>query len=1409
MRLALRSADRALDVVVTGADDTVTVADLFAAAGLGCSGPVIADGFRCDPSTPLAALDLAEGAVVVSADAPATDDGRRSKFAGDVVARLVGVSGVGAGRRVDLVAGTFDLRQVPSGPADRGQGEGLFRIVVGADGSVRLGGLGTGPVVVDGEVIDEELTSGSLVAVGNSVFRVESMRPDRSKPAVTTGGRSVFVRPPRVIEPLVTDAVVAPKPPPEPRTPEPLSILLLLLPIPVGIAMAFFLSPFFLLFTLMSPILGVGRHVDGKRRARRSRAANEAQMAADLTAFVTDLDAQRSVAAEHARRARHDLARLADVARTGAPELWRSRPGHPDFLRPVIGVGDTRWEPEILGQLATPGLQAAAADAAVLPMTPVTADLAGGIALGIVGPPEARRRLAAAVVAGLVVEHGPGDVELGALLDPDSVVSWDHLKWLPHIVDHTGALRVSLTIDDAEQLVARVLPEPVSTTAGFGRPKDSFDGPVPVFVVDAADVLLAGVRPLASRFPRLTGRALILADTTEELPSFCTTYASIDRSTGEVVLVDVAGGTASSGIVPAYAHRGTVSELSRSLARFVDPDSPAGAATLPDLCYLTDILPVDTTAEALERAWADPPRGCRSVLGVADNGPLDIEFLRDGPHALVAGTTGAGKSELLRSMIVSLAAHYGPDRVTFVLVDFKGGGAFDVFADLPHNVGVVTDLDEHLSARALRCLQAELKYREHRLRDAGVSDLVDLPPGGEPLPRLLIVVDEFATLAAELPDFMTSLVDVAQRGRSLGIHMVLATQRPAGVIDAKIKANTNLRIALRVQDDADSIDVIGGRAAAEIDRRFPGRAFARFGASELVGFQTALVSVQPRNSTGPALHLDVFDLSPQARSGGDGPVFDGDGPDDLATYVAAARRAAEALGLPAPRVPWPDPLPTALAAEDLVTAEPAVRWATPFGLADLPDQQCQLSAWWRASEGNLVVYGIEPGAASGVVTTIALGLATRHDADAYHLYVIDFAGSLSALRALPHTGGYVGADDDERLLRTLQLLENELDRRRRLVTEAQVERIGPDVDLGEATPLITVAIASYGAVLEAFEELGELGAPARLAQVVRDGPALGVVVMIASTSERDVPNRVAQTVEAKLVMRMADPNAYLMFGLKAREVPDLVTGRAIDARTKLELHVARFADGDARAAVEQGRWRAGERGPTPVEILGTDIEASALAGHSRAGDRVWHLSLGIDHDGLQPLGLDLRSGRHVVVTGPSGSGKTSTLQALAVAARASDPDAYVAVVSGRPEEWDPLRAELDLTTVEFLMSDESDESPGRRTVIIVDGIESATVPTEVFDTLAARPPDGIHLAVSGRGESFRAPDPWVRSVISHRTGVALQASPEMGDVFRCRFPTPKGPVPAGRGYVVNEGIPTLAQIARHRPSPAPTATAAG
>ena len=396
-----------------------------------------------------------------------------------------------------------------------------------------------------------------------------------------------------------------------------------------------------------------------------------------------------------------------------------------------------------------------------------------------------------------------------------------------------------------------------------------------------------------------------------------------------------------------------------SLHWLTDPEDDDSARRLPDLVPIEEVLSLDPDTIAMR--WRDTSDARpTAILGTAHDGLVAVDLVRDGPHALVVGTTGSGKSDLLRTLVLGIAVASPPDVVQFVLVDFKGGAAFDACARLPHVVGLVTDLDAGGCERVLRSLRAELRRREGILRTAGASDAGDLHRAGHAaaidVPRLVVVVDEFAALADELPHVLDALVDIARRGRSLGVHLVLATQRAAGALSDDIRANTALRIALRLHDHSEARDVIGDDSAVRLPRRVAGRAVVRLGDDERVVFQAAYSS----------------------------PV--------LATAVDAVTTAARNEGRHPLRRPWCDPLPTLLTDEciekeiadprtgaaPLCVSEP-IRASEPvrgaeaapvlLGVVDDTDGQRRRPLLWDPGEGGLLLVG---GSGSGLSSALRL-----------------------------------------------------------------------------------------------------------------------------------------------------------------------------------------------------------------------------------------------------------------------------------------------------------------------------------------------------------------------------------------------------------------------------------------------------
>jgi S-DNA-T family DNA segregation ATPase FtsK/SpoIIIE len=787
-------------------------------------------------------------------------------------------------------------------------------------------------------------------------------------------------------------------------------------------------------------------------------------------------------------------------------------------------------------------------------------------------------------------------------------------------------------------------------------------------------------------------------------------------------------------------------------------------------------------------------------LGRTGAGPFVVDLVGDGPHALVAGTTGSGKSELLRALVAGLAARSHPDDVTFLLVDFKGGSAFDVCARLPHTVGVVTDLDEHLAARALRCLEAELRRREQVLRRAGAVDIAAYGgarrAGGrvdEPLPRLVVVVDEFAALRAELPTFVDALVDVAQRGRSLGVHLVLATQRPQGAVNDTIRANTNLRIALRVQDQADSLDLVGVAGAASLPRSVPGRAMARLGPGEVVVFQAALATASESLGAGTAVIVEPFPFAPVDTGGVAAPERDARR-SDLDVLSEAITEAFRRSGRRRPRRPWTDPLPVELDLTAVLAATPDgdARGLVPMGVADDPDRQVQEPAGWLPGEGNLLVLGA-PGA--GVTTTmgsLALALSARHSPDVMHVYVVDGgAGALAPLVDLPHVGAVVAAGDQERQRRLVRHLGTVLERRRNL---HPADRAG--------LPTIVTIVDGLGAVLAAHDAPADQTMTDALGRLVADGPGVGLYTVIGADRAGAVPHALAAAVAQRIVLRLVDDGGHDRHRPRAGTNP----GRGVLVPGGLELQVAHPVAGLAAAVadlVHRVEPAATTSRPAPIGVLPDDLALVDLGAVVAAGPDAWPWSLpvGISEHDLAPVALTVHRGEHVVVAGPARSGRTSALAALAFVARQGCPALEVHVVAPGRSPLATLVPGAHRLELAGTAGRDPFERPGPPALVLVDDAERADDPLGLLEELLV--PDRwcrpLVVAVAARNDAYRRTFAGLlREVRRSRLGFLLQPDADLdGELLGTTLPR-RAPVPwvPGRGYLVADGVAALVQLAR-------------
>jgi DNA segregation ATPase FtsK/SpoIIIE, S-DNA-T family len=1269
------------------------------------------------------------------------------------------------------------------------------------------------PVTATGHLaVDRILRFGAVHA---QVRRPEA--GDELRVSSLDGATSPFNRPPRPGRPEPLPPLDLPAPPKPRRSDRAFSAIALIGPVLMGgMMVAITRNPRFALFMLMSPVMLIGNYVAGKRRAKKEHANEDREFRRAMVQLREDLATRTRDEVTRRERLEPDLAELVRRAEAPSTALWQRRPAHEDYLRVRLGTGRMPWDVPVGDgrEVPPPQVQELLDEHAELPRAPVTVDLVGGGVVGIVGDRTASVALARALLCQLTVHQGPADLALVVTVADGRGPDWDWTKWLPHTRDATGASRT--LSDDSERSAAMLgqLLAAAEAEAEDRRPARTGEvprGPVRCFVVDDVS-LLAGRRAparllLGGAAGPVTG--IVLAEREDQLPAFCDTVVECWSDLGDAELRRPQERLAVRELTIAGLDDATARRCARALARFEDPELTIAGAGLPQLVRLLPLLELEeVTPDALLQRWSlglpDPP--LRSPIGRGEDGVVELDLVTDGPHGLIGGTTGSGKSELLRSFIAGMAARVGPDHLVFVLVDYKGGSAFDECAKLPHTVGMVTDLDDHLGERALRSLEAELHHRERTLREAGAQDLAEYRAIGAPLgpmPRLVVVIDEFATLATELPDFLGALVGVAQRGRSLGVHLILATQRPRGAVNANIKANTNLRIALRVQDDGDSIDIIDRKDAATLSRATPGRAYVRLGPGDVELVQTPLSTIGASGRGAEPLRVRPFELVPSAPA-----VVDADnaGPSDLARLVAAANDAFERSGSAPPREPWLEMLGEDLDLGQLLDAPPE-DGAEPvrFALADEPDRQRQSVVGWDPDEGHLAFYGMVGSGTTTALLSVACALAHTYEPSACHLYVLDFgAGELAPLAALPHVGAVIGATEREGQFRLVRTLRRELDRRRDLPAAERVRQ-----------PRQVVIVDGIGGFLAEHEGIEGAELSDAFKRLFTEGPAVGLNFVVAGDRPGALPLRLASLVSQRWLFRLAEVNDFGTIGLRSKQVPAFVPGRAVRAEDHLVVQVGRPADVEAFAA--DVRARLGDDGgaaaaPARITSLPTELALADVPGVTEVG-RPLRVPLGVTDEDLGPATLELHPGEHALVVGPPRSGKSSLLRVVAQQLRAADPKL---VLVGVCTERSPLWAEPALDAFgtpdrlsAVLAAGPADE---RAWVVLVDDAASFEDESGTFATLARCGRADLHLIVAGRTDELGSDyGKWTRQVRQSRTGVLLQ--PNLltdGNLLSVKLPRRLHvALGTGRGFLVVGGMAHLAQFALPREDGADGRTADG
>lgn len=867
------------------------------------------------------------------------------------------------------------------------------------------------------------------------------------------------------------------------------------------------------------------------------------------------------------------------IARVRDERLMARNPFHEDFLDLRIGRGEIpliadvrfpemRFDPR--EDDVRSALEAFAQERLCIADAPIVHALARDRMLGIIGSAAFTDGMLRNLIIQICALHAPRDVRLVVLCDEETASAWEFVKHLPHLFSESRAVRFfAASIEEANALGAqleKVLEARLGSADAEGRAPQPF-----IVIACPAKAVWSHVRLVKEVLAKGGERGFSLiacARQMHELPARCQTIIS-EGQEGEACVLDRHDPTGARGVVkidaPASPSDAVRFVADVASARF---ESDEGAEQLPDRLSFLDMFEVGNVAHLnIAQRWraSDPSSSLAACVGVDGPGNpfmLDVHEDAHGPHGLIAGTTGSGKSEFLITYVLSMALSYAPDEVAFVLIDYKGGGLARAFDNerfcLPHVAGTITNLDGASIARSLASIRSELQRRQrlfNEAREVNGGESVDIHAYlelyrqgrlAEPCPHLILIADEFAELKQQEPDFMDELISASRIGRSLGLHLLLATQRPSGVVNDQIWSNARLKIALKVTDAMDSREVIKRPDAAHITQ--PGRFFLMVGCDELFeegqsGFAGALCGcdgsvIDVRESAVSCISntgRTLISMSSHRKEALDGPLMR-----MRSQAVAIAEHIVDVGRLLSKRAErlWLPPLPARIPWEDIEEGGSACEQdgslGVTIGFYDDPHHQAQRPLVLSLAEGeNVVVYGAAASGAEQIVSIALFSLIRRHAPSALHAYLLDMgSGSLAAFSAAPHIGDVIAADDGERVQRFFGFMETVIaERRSSAVGKGRGSRIKGD---RSAPPPMIIVLNGVAAFLDAHPACEDA-----LVRILRESARAGIRWIVVAETAGALRMRMRGCFRQVLACDLSDRSEYgAIFGaLRGAPIP--------------------------------------------------------------------------------------------------------------------------------------------------------------------------------------------------------------------------------------------------------------------------------
>lgn len=1030
------------------------------------------------------------------------------------------------------------------------------------------------------------------------------------------------------------------------------------------------------MMSLLTASFTVSQYVTEKREAKQAAFTAEE----DYSHYLVRAVANASRAYDAERRVlcyQHPSPEtLVQLVERYDPRIYERQRYNKDFLHFSLGVSDLPSALNVTSDVSEKDASEQASHVADLGAkfqtqrdVPAPISVAGQT-LGLVGPPNMVSSAVQSLLFQLAFFHSYRDVNFVTLLSREAYMqTWKSWRLLPHFTLQELNMRGLIYSEKLRDVVLnsfyQILQKRKQALRDAGTQKLQFSPHYVFTVMDDRFLAGHGINELlAEDMSELGVTVLWCSEDAKLLPETVTALIEIPHQVrGELVTNN--GVYVATPFTP-YPLPDDLEHSLRKLSNLNHLEVEKNA--VPESLTLLEQYEVKTIEQlniADRWASAEPNKSIASLIGwrgKADHVYWDLHERAHGPHALVGGTTGSGKSEFLTTYLIGLAINFSPEDVGMLVIDWKGGGIANTLDRLPHFMGAITNLDGAGTARALASINAELQKRQREFAVYGVNSInaymslykqrhspkPDVKYPTKPLPHLILVSDEFAELKANVPEFLEELTSVARIGRSLGVHLILATQKPSGVVNDQIEANSTSKIALKMASEQDSNELLKTVDAAHIVN--PGRGYLKVGQNvvyELFQSGYAGVPYDPEAQVSERVDERIYRINDLGQRelfyDPDEEIEQGRDTSDLPTQLEAVIDTIATLfesdaRLMAPDKPW---LPNLSAHLSAPQPKPAGGLGVPLGMLDIPSLQAQQSYEFDLVQaGHTVLFGSPGFGKSTVLQTLVVNLAQANTPEQVQVNLIDFGNNgLLPLKDLPHVADIVTLEESEKLSKMLSAIADLLATRKQLFKDAGVANLEQyEMKTTQALPVVLSVLDGYDNLTS--NDTRKDSIDNLLLQVLREGAALGVYLVMSASRVGAVRVNMLSNISTKLCLFLNDESELAQIMGRERLTQADLPGRGqvmTDAPTAIQFYLPAAGENSSEtlAALEaqvtalNQAW-VGDR-PAKIPMVPQELTSKALGTHVSHEASPDKLYFGLNKSSAEPESFDLFNGETLAI----------------------------------------------------------------------------------------------------------------------------------------------------------------------------------